>query len=228
MIESERASHFWVAGPPFFSSTIMVASGAADGIAGTVKASCELFDVDGTPVQQFQVEFPGREVGIIETEPFMSGLKMQAGIAQGHLVVRSRSGTTHICRQQLGEHVGIISAPRAILNREMGCMPLILGNRREHLVVLLNSSSEGGSAVVRLLYGTRSPEWTVQIPGNGCRVISLEHELLSTFDDSSWQRGVVQGYLRISPRAQSMVCQMIERLPGETEQQESFRCVSSW
>ena len=232
MTESEQASHFWVAGPPFFSSTIMVASGVADcvadGIAGTIKVACELFDVDGTPVQQFQVEFPEREVGIIETEPFMAGLKMQAGITQGHLVVRSKRGTTHICRQQLGEHVGIISAPREILNREMGCMPLLLGSRREHLVVLLNTSPEGGSAVIRLLYGTRSPEWSVQIPGNGCRVVSLEHELLSTFDDSSWQRGVVQGYLRISPRAQSIVCQMIERLPGETEEQESYRCVSSW
>lgn len=228
MIESERASHFWVAGPPFFSSTIMVASGASDSGAGTIKVSCELFDVDGTPAQQFQVEFPEREVGIIETEPFTSGLKMQGGIVQGHLVVRSRSRTTHICRQQLGEHVGIISAPRAILNREMGCMPMLLGSRREHLVVLLNASPESGSAVIRLLYGTRSPEWTVQIPGNGCRVISVEHELLSSFDDSSWQRGVVQGYLRVSPRAQAMTCQMIERLPGETEQQESFRCVCSW
>jgi hypothetical protein len=222
-------SHFWIAAAPFFSSTILVASGSS-GVAGeTIEAQCELFDVDGTPIQRFQVEFPSREVGIIEVEPFMAGLKMQSGIIQGHLAVQSRAGTTHLCRQQVGDRADILTAPRGLKSREMSFMPLLLGGRREHLVVVVSTGPEDAQVVIRLLYGSRSPEWTVQIPGNGCRIVSLEHELLATFDDSSWHKGVMQGYLRISPRSQSaVVCQMVERLPGETEEHQSYRSVSSW
>jgi hypothetical protein len=229
MTDSEATSHFWVAGPPFFSSTIMVASSASGESGEMLTTTCELFDAAGEPIQRFQVEFPEREVGVIEIEPFMAGLKMQSGIVHGHLVARSPPGTRHMCRQQVGNHADIVSAPQEVRSREMAFMPLLLGGRREHLLVLVNTGREEGQAVVRLLYGTRSPEWTLQVPGNGCCVISLEHELLSTFDDSSWHKGVVQGYLRISPRLQSaLVCQMIERLPGETEEQESYRTISSW
>jgi hypothetical protein len=89
-------------------------------------------------------------------------------------------------------------------------------------VTLLNVGDQEGQVVIRLLYATRSPEWTVHIPPQGSRVISLEHELLASFDDSSWQKGIMQGYLRISPRAHSeIICQMIERLPGEHEEVEA-------
>jgi hypothetical protein len=229
MQEAEVISHFWVAGPPFFSSTVLVASPSAGIAASTINTELELYDVEGTPVQKFSVEFPEREVGVIELEPFVSGLKMQAGIPQGHLVVKTPPGTRHFFRQQIGEHVDLINTPTPIKSREMTFLPLLLGSRREHLVTLLNVGSEVGQVVVRLLYGTRSPEWTVHIPAYGCRTISLEHELLASFDDSSWQKGVVQGYVRISPRAQSeIVFQMLERLPGETEEKESFRCMTSW
>jgi hypothetical protein len=230
MQEAEVVSHFWVAGSPFFSSTVLVASNSAgSSAASAIRTEFELYDVEGAPVQKFQVEFPEREVGVIELEPFLTGLKMQAGIAQGHLVVKSREGTRHFFRQQIGDQVDLINTPSLIKSREMTFLPLLLGARREHLITLLNAGDDVGQVVVRLMYGTRSPEWTVHVPAYGCRTISLEHELLSTFDDASWQKGVVQGYLRISPRGQSeIVFQMLERLPGETEEKENFRCMTSW
>lgn len=192
--------------------------------------ACELFDLDGTPVERFAIEFPEREVGIIEVEPFMSSLKMQSGIVQGHLVVTSRIGTRHLCRYQTGgQHADVMSSPRTLHSREMAFIPLLLGGRREHLLVVVNTGTDDAQVIVRVLYGTRAPEWTVQVPANGCRVVSLEHELLARFDDASWQKGVLQGYVRISPRSQSpVVCQMIGRLPGETEEQETYRVVSAW
>ncbi len=229
MTSDDTKSHFWISGGSFFSSTILVASDLRGVPGGMIEAQCELFDVDGAPIQRFQVEFPEREVGIIELEPFMLGLKMQGGIIQGHLVVQSRAGTAHFCRQQVGEHADIMTASRGLKSREMSFMPLLLGGRREHLVVVVNAGPEDAQVVVRLLYGSRSPEWAIQIPGNGCRAVSLEHELLATFDDSSWHKGVLQGYLRISPRSQStIVCQMVERLPGEIEGNESYRSIASW
>jgi hypothetical protein len=228
MQDSGVVSHFWVAGPPFFSSTLLVASGVVGGAGSTIAVDCELFDVDGTPVHSFSVQFPESETGVIELEPFLSHLKMQAGIPQGHLVVRSKAGTRHFVRQQVGDHVDILKAPFASKSREMTFIPLLLGGHREHLVTLLNVGDQVAQVVIRLLYSTRSPEWTVHVPPHGTRVFSLEHELLATFDDSSWHKGVVQGYLRVSPRAQSeVVCQMIERMPGEGENSESFRCMTS-
>lgn len=222
-------SHFWVGGYPFFSSTILIASPSAGVIGGRIPTAFELFDVDGSPVNSFNVEFPEGEVGVVELEPFSMGLKMRGGIQQGHLVVRSPGSARHFCRQQMGAHFDIVSSPRCIKNRESAFVPMILGAMREHLVVFVNASQEVGQVVVRLLYGSRSPEWTVTIPAYGCSAIALEDELLKTFDDTSWQKGALQGYLRISARLQSVVaCQVIEKLPGETQDQEHFRCLTSW
>lgn len=228
MSESESISHFWVAGPPFCFSTILVASGTSASPSERLCTKCDLFDTDGTLLQSFQVESPADEVGVIELEPFMGGLKMQSGILQGHVIVHSHHGVRHICRQQIGGHVDLIGTPREIKSREMSFIPLLLGGGREHLLAFVNTGTDEAQVVARLLYGNRSPEWTLEIPGNGCRVVSLEHELLATFDDSSWRRSVMQGYVRISPRLQSsVVCQMIEKTPMETKGQELYRCMSS-
>lgn len=229
MSANELVSHFWIGGPPFVSSTLLVSGGAVGDPGAVLPVACELYDVDGVHVQSFSVEFPEREAGIIELEPFLSGLKAQSGLPHGHLVVTSRAGSKHILRQQMGTHVDFITTPTTIKSREMTFMPLLLGVRREHLITLLNVSDSAGEIVIRLLYGSRSPEWNVSIPARGTRVVSLEHELLSTFDDTSWQKGVVQGYLRASPRAQTEIAfQMIERYPGESEDQEHVRCLTAW
>jgi hypothetical protein len=222
-------SHFWVAGPPFFSSSLLVAGGARAAQGDSIVASCRLFDVDGAPVNTFQVEFPSTEAGLIELEPFMTGLKMQGGVQQGHLVVSSSADTRHFCRQQSGQCSQMVSAPRLLGGREHSFVPIVLGAAREHLVLFVNASTEVSQVVVRLFYGSRSPEWTLSIPAYGCSAVSLEDELLRSFNDSSWQKGAVQGYVRLSPRAQSSVaCQILERIPGETSETEQFRCLQSW
>lgn len=229
MSVGDVTSHFWVGGAPFFSSSLLVSGGARKSNEETLVAACRLFDVDGAPVNSFQVEFPGREAGLIELEPFMTGLKMQGGIAQGHLVVSSPAGTRHFCRQQSGRCPQMLSAPTLIGGREHSFIPLVLGAAREHLLLFVNASTEVSQVTVRLFYGSRSPEWTVSIPAYGCSAVSLEDELLRSFNDSSWQKGAVQGYVRLSPRPQSSVaCQILERIPGETAEFEEFRCLQSW
>jgi len=221
--------HFWVSGPSFFSSTLLVASGASISDGGRVATSCALYDVDGVRVNSFEFEFPENEVGVLELEPFMAGLKMQGGIPQGHLEVRSPVGCRHFCRQQMGGHVDLLSSPRLIRGRESSFVPLILGARRSHVALFVNAADEVAQVVVRLFYGSRSPEWSLSVPAKGCLAVALEEELLSTFNDSSWTKGAVQGYLRISPRSQAQIaCQVIEQIPGETEEQEQFRCLVSW
>jgi hypothetical protein len=222
-------SHFWVAGPPFFSSSLIVAGGARGSEGETTLASCRLFDVEGSPVNTFHVEFPSNEAGVIELEPFMNGLKMQGGIAQGHLVVTSKSGIRHFCRQQSGLNAQVFSSPTLLGGREHSFLPIVLGAAREHLLIFVNASTEVSQVVVRLFYGSRSPEWTLSIPAYGCSAVSLEDDLLRSFNDSSWQKGAAQGYVRLSPRVQaSVACQILERIPGETAESEQFRCLQSW
>ncbi len=229
MSGSEVTSHFWVGGAPFFSSSLLVSSGTRKWVDETLVASCRLFDVDGAPVNSFQVEFPVCEAGVVELEPFMTGLKMQGGIAQGHLVVTSPAGTKHFCRQQSGTHPQIVSAPTLIGGREHAFIPIVLGAAREHLLLFVNASAEVSQVTVRLFYGSRSPEWTVSVPAYGCSSVPLEDELLRSFSDTSWQKGAVQGYIRLSPRPQSSIaCQILERIPGETAESEQFRCLQSW
>ncbi len=229
MNESSVTSHFWVATPPFSTSTLLVATEPQGESGQRVCTRMELFDADGSKVNEVTVEFPASEVGVIEVEPFTQALKEQGGIAHGHLAVSSPAGTRHICRQSLGGCVTVLQDPLVTRGRENSFTPLIIGARREHQVVLVNTSSEPTQVGIRLYYGNRAPEWNVDVPGNASRLISLESELLGASDDRSWEKGAVQAYLRIAPRLQgSVTCHLIERIPGETPEQDTHRCLATW
>ncbi len=231
MSELSVTSHFWVANPPFSNFTLLVASEPQQeqDSSNRVATHLEVFDADGTKVNNVTVEFPAGTVGVIEVEPFTQALKEQGGIAHGHLAVSSPLGTRHVCRQTLGGCVGVLQDPAVTKGRETAFTPLIIGARREHLVVLVNATPEPSQVGIRLYYGNRAPEWSVDLPGNGSRIISLESELLKSSEDSSWEKGAVQAYLRIAPRlAGAVTCHLIERLPGESPEQESFRTLATW
>ena len=232
---TDTVSHFWVSRSSFCFSTFLVAADSCGNLDQMVVVKLSLYDAHGTFIEEFVVQFPECEVGLIELEPFLTGLKTQGGVAHGHLIVRSREGTRHFCRQQLGPQVDMVTTPRVLKSREMAFIPFLLGSQREHLIVIINTEPDVSQFVVRLMYGNRAPEWTMSVPALGSRIISLQHELLATFEDVSWQRGVSQGYLRVSPRAQSsIVCQMIEQLPvdarihGEASERINYRTLLSW
>jgi hypothetical protein len=225
----ETTSHFWVAAPPLYSSTLLVAAGSDVGAGGRIKTDLEIFDLDGTQVNSVQVEFPAGEVGIIELEPYTSALKMQGGVAHGHVKVTSPVGTRHLCRQMIGSSVALYQDPAHINYRESAFLPLIVGGRREHMLVLVNSGEEESQVACRLFYGNRSPEWALAVPGNGSRIISVENDLLATTDDRAWEKGALQSYLRLTGRHQSPIAgHIIERTLGESPDQDSYRCLTSW
>lgn len=225
----ETTSHFWVAAPPLYSSTLLVAAGNDVSDGGRVKTDLEIYDLDGTQVNSVQVEFPAGEVGIIELEPYTSALKMQGGVAHGHVKVTSPPGTRHFCRQMIGASVALYQDPAQINYRESAFLPLIVGGRREHMLVLVNAGAEESQIACRLFYGNRSPEWALTVPGNGSRVISIENDLLATTDDRAWEKGALQSYLRLTGRHQSPIAgHIIERTLGESPDQDSYRCLTSW
>lgn len=231
MSESPATSHFWVANPPFFASTLLVASAgdAAGGDEPRVVTRLELFDADGDKVNDVTVEFPVGEVGVIDLEPFSQALKSQGGVSHGHLAVSSPDGTRHLCRQTIGGSVALLQDPLLTKGREASFTPLIIGARREHQIVLVNASSEPAQVAIRLFYGNRAPEWNLDIPANASRLVSLESELLSSTEDVSWEKGAIQAYMRIAPRLQASVsCHVIERVPGETPELDTFRCLATW
>lgn len=227
MNESSVTSHFWVANPPFSISTLLVAPDSQQESDERICTRMELFDADGSKVNEITVEFPINEVGVIEIEPFTQALKEQGGVAHGHLAVSSPAGTRHLCRQSFGGCVAVLQDPAITKGRENSFAPLIIGARREHQIVLVNTCAEPTQIGIRLYYGNRAPEWNVDVPGNASRLLSLESELLSSSDDKSWERGAVQAYLRIAPRLQGAVtCHIIERMPGETAGQDMYRCLA--
>jgi len=228
-MNNQTTDHLWISGPPFCSSTLLVAPIGAVEAGATTVSVCKIFDVDGEALDIFEVEFPAHEVGVIELEPFLAGLKMQGGLSQGHMIVTSSRNVRHFCRQQIGEHFDIVSAPKLIAGRESSFVPLILGGSRDHLVSILNAADEIAQVAVRLFYGARSPEWTLSVPARGCSTVALEEELLADFDDSSWRKGAVQGYIRVSPKSSVRVAmQVIERMATQDAVSDQYRCLLSW
>lgn len=229
MGDVETTSHFWVAAPPLYSSTLLVAPGVDATGLGRAKTRLEIFDLDGTLVNSVEVEFPCEEVGFVELEPFTAALKMQGGVAHGHLRVTSPQGTRHLFRQTIGSSVVLYQDPMPVAARESSFIPVVIGGRREHMVVLVNGGEEEGQIAFRLFYGNRSPEWTLTVPANGSRVLSLENELLATADQKIWEKGALQAYVRLSGKNQSSIGgHIIERTLGESPEQDPYRCLLSW
>ena len=225
----ETTSHFWVAAPPLFSSTLLVATGNDSVGSGRAKTQVEIFDLDGSQVNSVEVEFPAGEVGFVELEPFTSALKMQGGVAHGHLKVTSPVGTRHLYRQTIGTSVVLYQDPAPVHNRESSFIPVVIGGRREHMLVLVNAGEEEGQIACRLFYGNRSPEWTLTVPGNGSRVLSIENELLAAADQKAWEKGALPAYIRFTGKHQSPIAgHIIERTLGESPEQDLYRCLSSW
>jgi hypothetical protein len=225
----ETTSHFWVAAPPLFSSTLLVATGVDLTGAGRATTRLEIFDLDGNQVNSVEVEFPASEVGFVELEPFIAGLKMQGGVAHGHLKVTSPIGTRHLYRQTIGTSVVVYQDPAPVQNKESSFLPVVIGGRREHMLVLVNTGEEEGQVACRVYYGNRSPEWTLSVPGNGSRVLSLESELLASTDQKSWEKGALQAYVRFTGKHQSPIGgQIIERTLGESPDQDLYRSLHSW
>lgn len=230
----ETTSHFWVAAPPLFSSTLLVATGVnltSVDVTGAGRATTrlEIFDLDGNQVNSVEVEFPASEVGLVELEPFLAGLKMQGGVAHGHLKVTSPVGTRHLYRQTIGTSVVVYQDPAPVQNKESSFLPVVIGGRREHMLVLVNTGEEEGQVACRVYYGNRSPEWTLSVPGNGSRVLSLESELLASTDQKSWEKGALQAYVRFTGKHQSPIGgQIIERTLGESPDQDLYRSLHSW
>ncbi len=234
-------NHFWVAGGPLCSTSLLVAPGIgepreADGsdrlnlaTAAMTAVSLELFDVDGTQINEARVEFPSTQVGIVELEPFSVGLKYQAGLQHGRVRVVSPYSSRVACRYDIAGCPAIIGEPKQLRPRESSCIPLSLGAGREHLIVVLNVGTEDAHVVTRLFYGARSPEWSITVPAGGSRVIGLEHDLLAGVDDKELSGGISQGYLRFGARQHSYVtCKVIERVVGERGAEESCKMLTSW
>jgi hypothetical protein len=222
-------NHFWVAGEPFFSTTVMVAVPDPTAASGRLLTVLDIFDSEGTKVNSVEVESPANEVSVVQLEPFIGALKMQAGIRHGRLAVTSPQGSRQLCRHGLGPEISLIHEPLVVRSRESCFVPIVIGGQRQHLVALVNSSHETAQLSLRLFYAQRSPEWSISIPAQGSRVVMLESELLTDADDRAWEKGPIQAYIRLSARHQTyFTCQIFEQVPGERVEHDTFRCVTSW
>jgi hypothetical protein len=229
MSSADVTSHFWVASSPTLSSTLFVIPGDLEVSQGRSLTVLDLYDVDGAKVNSVEVEFPSSEVGIVELEPFCAGLKVQGGIAHGHLCVTSLAGSRHVVRQSVKGQVAIYGDPTVLRSRESCFVPLALGAKREHLVVLVNAGADQAELTLRLFYGSRSPEWSIVVPGNASKMLALEEELLYTADDRVWEKSQLQAYVRVTAKGGAQVtCQVLERVLADSPDQESFRSITSW
>jgi hypothetical protein len=247
MRSKDLVSHFWVAGQPYFSTTLLIAppvSSPSPSISGETEegqsadkepqpsedrevVECVLYDMDGTQVNTVSVEFPAHSIGVVQLEPFISAMKIESGFQYGHVQVTSRIGSRHHCRVTTSNGAMQFSEPLALRSRDMSFLPLLLSPHREQMLVFVNAGTEVGQVNTRLFYGSRSPEWNIVVPPNGSKVVSLHDDLLASQDDRSWEKSPQQSYLRFTSRYQGPVsCFAIERVPGESLSQDIYRTLS--
>jgi hypothetical protein len=210
-----------------WTAVLPPASSGADEPPGRETVECTIYDVDGTKVNAVTVEFPGGTVGVVELEPYASALKLESGMQHGHVEVVSRAGSKHSCRLVGDQCSLLVGEPVLLRSRDSSFLPITLSTQREQLLVAINAGTETAQLSCRLFYGARSPEWNIIIPPNGSKVVSVYDELLVSQDDRSWEKAATQAYLRITSRYQGPVsCFGIERIPGESLEQDVYRTLA--
>jgi hypothetical protein len=242
MTGPDVVSHFWVAGKPFFSSTIFVApcsvvppSSATEPPSALTEehlkvkpcaTTLDFFDADGAKTNTVEIEFPADEVGLIELEPFMAGIKVEGGVQHSHLAITSPAGTRHLCRLSNGVGVALVQDPLMVRSRESSFIPLVLSAQKEQMLAFVNAGGESAQVSCRLFYGNRSPEWNFVVAPFGAKLVSIQEELLASQDDRSWEKGSTQAYVRITARHQACIsCLIVERVPGESFETDQYRCL---
>ncbi len=244
MTGPDVTSHFWIAGKPFFTSTVFVAPPpfVVPSLATEIRASAALdlrevkscsttldfFDADGAKTNTVEIAFPANEVGILELEPYMAGIKVEAGVQHSHLSITSPAGTRHLCRLSNGIGVALVQDPLMVRSRESSFIPLVLSAQKEQMLAFVNAGGESAQISCRLFYGNRSPEWNFAIAPFGAKLVSVQEELLASQDDRSWEKGNTQAYVRVTARHQACIsCLIVERVPGESIEADQYRCLVS-
>lgn len=197
---SQTVAHFWVGRSQRFSPSLVVIDRPVEMEASISKVEnidIELFDQNGNSHTTASLEYPRNSVGYISLEPFLLSLPVEQGMQFGHMIVRSESAAKCMVRWNGESMKEFSTSPRVVKPREPVFFPLYINDSFDHILLLVNPTSETVNYTVRLFAGQRSPEITLEIPPMASSAFSIAHEFWTKIRDLN-ASGALQSYVRVS------------------------------
>lgn len=201
-------SHFWVGSSPFFETTLFITPPFKS--SETQSSKIELYDADGTLVNELEASFPEGEVGVFELSQVLSRCKLESGLRHGHLIVTSKKGSNHRCRIFTKEGASFLGQPSHVSDNQGTFFPVTFSEDRSSLLAVVNHKADPISIKLRLFCGQRAPDTYCIVPGYASRLFGVEEEFSDVVADLGDRS--LQGYLRLgAKREASYGVQLIER-----------------
>ncbi|MCB0310825.1 MAG: hypothetical protein KDD42_06305 [Bdellovibrionales bacterium] len=207
-------SHFWVSSYPFFEASLFVASDPAS--QAQQSTQLYLYDCDGAPVNEVEVNFPAGQLGIVELDQFLGQCKLEAGLKHAHLHVVSEAGGKHMLRIHGGSSACMLGPAQEVSQLRSCFFPVLLANERNALVTLVNYGRSDSLVRCRMYVGKRVPEVRINVPALGSRVLSIPAEFSEYAKPDGNKKQPT--YLRLSSTCE-VPCgaQLIETISPEKE-----------
>lgn len=205
-------SHFWVASYPFFETTLFIVPPDRQlPFAQPSDTEIQVFDPDGELINKVNFSFPNNQIGTLEVDQLLGACKLESGFKHAHLIIKSPSGTRHLCRLHAQERATFLGQPVTVTEEQGIFFPLTFAINRTSLLCLINYQNELARVRCRVLSGTRSPEQVLTVPAWGARAFVVESLFPEISQVEDGRRKI--SYLRIfSKEEQKVGAQLLERI----------------
>lgn len=191
MPQDDVQSFFWCACDKYYSSILLIKPGNAV----VNKHTITVYDVSGEKVNQVELEFPNKQIGIFELDAICNDCKLTGGIRQAQIRVVSPSGTLHECKIHTIANDCYVSDVQNISREQAAFYPLTLSTHSANLIAFNNTGNIPVALRCRLYTGTRSPETEIQVPAFGTACKNVEVDFAEYLDLAAG--AIVQAYIRI-------------------------------
>lgn len=208
---TESVEQYWVSTYPFFDSFFVFQNTQFDSTgdsSSSRNANCrlEIFDHDGSPVNDIQLDFHEIKTNRIDVRPLLESCKMDSGLKHARIQV---SASPEIETNLWFENSRQIFPAGSPVKVEPGAptfYPVAVEQNRSSYVVIMNEGVESARATLRFYSGKSAPEKSLSLPAGSTTLCCVE----TLFDSVISDQESFQGYLKVCVEGESLLCRFFQ------------------
>ncbi len=212
-------SHFWLIESDGIAPHLLVAHCKKEGEDAAIKL--EIFDADGHSANRAQIEFQQNVVGLLELSPYLSTMKLQAGLRHGLLTVNHPLGMSLLLRLSNRDRSTLVQAGSVITRSAPRALPVHVQENRMSCLSLVNIDDRPTSVRAKIMLGKRSPELMFELAPRESRVIDLIGECAREIGEEARLLSG-RGYVRVTTNSSRGLIGSILTVVNDNDGHEHF------